>query len=207
MPDNQPNLPEQMLELHLAALALDSAPEDGIGQVLDRVDGLTVLADQQAEVAAAACHGHGLTVVTNVDTGADAQSVHDRLDDLAHRATREGIPNLRTTHPAPTEAGLPEPVDLVFLSHVYHHLPDRIGYFGRLARSLRPGGRVAIVEGRRQGMARIFGHATEPEVVRREMESAGYRLAASHSIVPNESFQVFVPATAGGDSQTLATRT
>ena len=131
----------------------------------------------------------------------------DLLDDLAHRATREGIPNLRTTHPAPTEAGLPEPVDLVFLSHVYHHLPDRIGYFGRLARSLRPGGRVAIVEGRRQGMARIFGHATEPEVVRREMESAGYRLAASHSIVPNESFQVFVPATAGGDSRTLATRT
>jgi arsenite methyltransferase len=127
-----------------------------------------------------------------VDTDADL------LDDLAHRAARDGIPNLRTTHPGTTFAGLPEPVDLVFLSHVYHHLPDQVGYFARLVRSLKPGGRVAIVEARRQGLARIFGHATEPDVVRMEMESAGYRLAASHSIVPNESFQVFVP----GDSRT-----
>jgi predicted methyltransferase len=123
-----------------------------------------------------------------VDTDADL------LDDLAHRAAQEGIGNLRTTHPGPTDAGLPESVDLVFLSHVYHHLPDQVGYFARLTRNLKAGGRVAIVEGRRQGWARIFGHATEPEIVRREMEAAGYRLVSSHDIVPRESFQIFEPA-------------
>jgi predicted methyltransferase len=127
-----------------------------------------------------------------VDTDADL------LEDLDRQATRERVLNLRTTHPGPGEAGLPEPADLVFLSHVYHHLPERVAYFRRLARSLRPGGRVAIVEGRIQGWARIFGHATDPAAVRREMEAAGYRLAASHDIVPNESFQVFVVA--GGAS-------
>jgi predicted methyltransferase len=120
-----------------------------------------------------------------VDTDADL------LDDLERQAARAGVANLRTTHPRPDEAGLPEPADLVFLSHVYHHLPDRVAYFARLARSLKPDGRVAIIEQRVQGLARIFGHATDPDTVRREMVAAGYRLAASPDITPHESFQIF----------------
>jgi predicted methyltransferase len=124
-----------------------------------------------------------------VDTDADL------LDDLERRAERDRVANLRTTHPRPDEAGLPEAADLVFLSHVYHHLPERAAYFSRLARSLKPGGRVAVIEKRIQGLARIFGHASDPAAIRREMESAGYRLAAAHAIVPDETFQVFVRAT------------
>jgi arsenite methyltransferase len=123
-----------------------------------------------------------------VDTDADL------LEDIARRAPSEGVVNLQTRRPGPVDVDLPEPVDLVFLSHVYHHLPDRATYFRRLAPSIRPGGRVAIIEARRSGFSRIFGHATEPAVVRREMEAAGYRLAASHDVVPHETFQVFARA-------------
>jgi predicted methyltransferase len=118
----------------------------------------------------------------------------DLLDDIERQAPGEGVGNLRTSRPTADDPGLPEPADLVFLSHVYHHLPNRPAYFGRLIRSLRPGGRVAIIEARRKGFARIFGHATEPAIVRGEMDAAGYSLSASHEIVPRESFQVFVPA-------------
>jgi arsenite methyltransferase len=132
----------------------------------------------------------------------------DLLDDLERQATREGVTNLRTTQPRADEPSLPEPVDLVFLSHVYHHLPERVAYFSRMAGSLRAGGRIAIIEGRIQGWARILGHASDPGAVRREMVAAGYRLAASHDVVPHESFQVFVrdggDARSGTDSQTHA---
>jgi arsenite methyltransferase len=118
----------------------------------------------------------------------------DLLEDLDRRAPAERVANLRASQPTPDGPALPEPADLVFLSHVYHHLPDRVRYFSRLARHLRPGGRVAIIEGRIQGLARIFGHASDPTSVRLEMEAAGYRLSASHDVVPHESFQVFVRA-------------
>ena len=129
------------------------------------------------------------------------------LDDLARRAPDEGVGNLETSRPAADDPGLPEPVDVVFLSHAYHHLPDRVRYFSRLVRNLRPGGRVAIVEARRRGFARIFGHATDPTIVRSEMEAAGYRLLAVHDIVDHESYQVFAPVAGAEDSHTPAQRT
>jgi hypothetical protein len=51
---------------------------------------------------------------------------------------------------------------------------------------------VAIVEHRGEGfLARLFGHATGDDVIRREMEAAGYRLDAAHDFLPRQSFLVF----------------
>jgi arsenite methyltransferase len=90
---------------------------------------------------------------------------------------------------------LPEPVDLLFLVHSYHHLPERVGYFAAARRHLRDGGRVAIVESRPIGLfARLFGHATDPGRITSEMEQAGYHLAAEHDFPPDDSFLIFTPA-------------
>jgi SAM-dependent methyltransferase len=92
---------------------------------------------------------------------------------------------------------LPAQVDLIFLSNVYHHLPEQWAYFAEARPLLKPGGRVAILESRPEGMfARFFGHATDPAAVRGGMEQAGYRLESTHDFVERHSFQVF----ASGDA-------
>jgi ubiquinone/menaquinone biosynthesis C-methylase UbiE len=110
---------------------------------------------------------------------------------IAREADREGLGNVRTVHAAGAEPALPEPVDLMFVSHSYHHVPDRVAYFRRAARDLRPGGRIAIIEGRREGISRILGHAVDPQTVRAELDSAGYRLLEAYDFPTSSSFQVF----------------
>jgi len=114
------------------------------------------------------------------------------LDEVERVASRAGLANVVAVPAGNDGVTLPEPVDLVFISHVYHHLPDPSAYLARLGTSLRPGGRVAILEGRATNrLTRWFGHVTEPDVVRREMAAAGYRLAEELPSRPRESFQVF----------------
>jgi arsenite methyltransferase len=87
---------------------------------------------------------------------------------------------------------LPDPVDLIFVSHSFHHLPDPGAYLRSARTQLTPAGRVAIVEARPKGFFhRFFGHATDPAEVRSRMSAAGYQLVAVHDFLHNDSFQVF----------------
>lgn len=118
------------------------------------------------------------------------------LDEVLRRTREAGHSNVVPVTVSSDPPSLPEPVDLIFLSHTYHHLSDRSRYFARLALFLRPGGRVAVVEGRPTGfISRRWGHVTEPDAVRREMTDAGYRLVGDHPGGRDDSFQVFEIAT------------
>jgi predicted methyltransferase len=115
---------------------------------------------------------------------------------LERRARREGRANVRTILAAPDDPRLPAGgVDLVFTCNTYHHLGDRVTYFARLRESLRPDGRVAIIDSTGVGLFhRLFGHATPADTIRREMEAAGYRLEVPHDFLDRQSFLVFAPA-------------
>ena len=39
-----------------------------------------------------------------------------------------------------------ESVDLIFVCNTYHHLTDRTGYFRNVKSSLKPSGRIAIID-------------------------------------------------------------
>jgi hypothetical protein len=97
---------------------------------------------------------------------------------------------------------IPKPVDLLFVSATYHHLPEPARYFADAQAYLRPAATVAILESRREGLlARWRGrHATSPRRVRREMAAAGYRLIATHDVVRGYWFGVFQVADGGGRS-------
>ena len=82
-------------------------------------------------------------------------------------------------------------VDLLFTSNTYHHLEDRVAYFGKVQADLRPGGRVAILDYDRPGFMR--SHYTEKADLLREMEQAGYRLVADHDFIDRQSFLIFEP--------------
>jgi predicted methyltransferase len=115
------------------------------------------------------------------------------LDDLRRVADDRGITTLRPVRVRRDRLEVPEPVDQLFVSATYHHLPDPARYFAEARSFLRPGAQVAILESRREGLlARWHGpHATSPRRVRREMEAAGYRLTATHEVVPGYWFGVF----------------
>jgi ubiquinone/menaquinone biosynthesis C-methylase UbiE len=124
-------------------------------------------------------------LVYAVDTDADMRAM------VEERAAREGA----AVTPVASADGaleLPDRVDLIFLSHSYHHLPDPGAYLGGAREQLTETGRVAIVEGRPKGIFhRLFGHATDQAVIRSQMTDAGYRLLAVHDFLRNDSFQVF----------------
>jgi len=114
---------------------------------------------------------------------------------LAERAKREGLKNVTAVAGTPGDPGLPEKVDLVVLVDVYHHIEDRERYFRQLQNSLKPGGRVAVIDFRMDSpvgppkSARI-----EPSRVKDEMTRAGYAIAQEHPFLPNQFFLIFRPA-------------
>jgi SAM-dependent methyltransferase len=119
----------------------------------------------------------------------------DMVRYLGERAKRERLKNLLPVAGTPDDPKLPEKVDLILLVDVYHHIDDRSAYFRKLRASLRPGGRVAIIDFRRdspEGPPRAARIA--PDKVRTEMKAAGYSLAAEHPFLPRQYFLVFQPA-------------
>jgi SAM-dependent methyltransferase len=141
---------------------------------------------------AGAVGGGGVVYAVDVD--------EDLRDAVADAARKRGLPQLVPTPAAADDPGIPEPVDLVFLSSSFHHLPDRNRYFERVKPSLRPGGTVVILEGRRGMFTGWLGHATRPEDVRATLEGAGFQLVGSADFVPSKSLQRFALAAEPADA-------
>jgi arsenite methyltransferase len=124
-------------------------------------------------------------VVYAVDTDTEL------LAALGADAAGRKVGNVVTVAARPDDPRLPEPVDLGILVNAYHHLPDRPAWFATLARQLRPGGRVAVLEARPAGLLRRFGHATSAETIRSELEAAGYAQVAEVGDLQRQCFLVF----------------
>jgi len=113
---------------------------------------------------------------------------------LAERAQREKRDNVVAVAGAADDPRLPEKADLILLVDVYHHIDDRERYFRNLGASLKPGGRIAIIDFRMDSLegppkaARLA-----PQHVVAELKGAGYRLVKQHDFLPNQYFLVFQP--------------
>lgn len=124
--------------------------------------------------------------------GLDTES--DMVKYLAERAKREGLKNITAVQAKPGNPQLPEKADVVVLVDVYHHVENREQYFRQLQSSLKPGGRLAIIDFRMSSpegppiSARIA-----PEQVKSELQRAGYAVAEEHNFLPNQYFLVFRP--------------
>ena len=117
------------------------------------------------------------------------------LDLIFKEMVARGTPNVRPVHAESHDPKLPEPVDLVFSCNAYHQMNERVAYFRSLASSLRPGGRVAILDTHPQGFfSGLFGDQLTKEDVRKEMEAAGYRLVNDYDVVESQHFQIFTKA-------------
>src|SRR6266849_9561784 len=119
----------------------------------------------------------------------------DMVKYLAERARREGLANLVSIAGAPDDPRLPAKVDLILMVDVYHHIADRANYFRRLEGSLKPGGRIAVIDFREEApMGPPKRERVSAARVRAELAQAGYVLAEEHAFLPNQYFLVFQPA-------------
>jgi cyclopropane fatty-acyl-phospholipid synthase-like methyltransferase len=111
---------------------------------------------------------------------------------LAERAKANDIANLRAVVGSDTSPNLPEPVDVAVLLNVYHHISARTDYFRRLHSSLKPGGRIAIIDFRPESPAGAPKHMRlSADQIRSEMTAAGYEATGSHDFLPRQNFLVF----------------
>lgn len=119
----------------------------------------------------------------------------DMVKYLADRAKREGLKNVSAVQAKPGSAQLPEKADLVILVDVYHHVENREAYFRQLQASLKPSGRLAIIDftmDSQQGPPKAARIA--PEQVKAELRRAGYALVEEHAFLPNQFFLIFSAA-------------
>jgi ubiquinone/menaquinone biosynthesis C-methylase UbiE len=121
------------------------------------------------------------------------------LEDLVRAADERALTTLRPVQVPRDRLEVPEPVDLLFVSATYHHLPNPSVYFADARGHLRPGARIAILESRREGLLARWQafHASSPRQVQREMREAGYRLTETHDVVYGYWYGIFEVADAG----------
>lgn len=118
----------------------------------------------------------------------------DMVRYLAERAKREGVGNLTAVAAKPNDPGIPAAVDLAILVDTYHHVPDRERYFRNLQKSLKPKGRLAIIDFTLDSPVGPPKRARIPaDQVKQELARAGYKLVQEHAFLPNQYFLEFVP--------------
>ena len=111
---------------------------------------------------------------------------------LKGRAANEKLTNVTAVLAASNSPNLPSPVDLILVVDTYHHLPNRPTYFRELRKSLTPGGRIAIVDFRKDAPDGPPAHFRfTPQQIEGEMKEAGYQLDASHDFLPRQHFLIF----------------
>lgn len=116
----------------------------------------------------------------------------EMLKYLTNRATNAGLDNITACLIEPDSLTLPEPVDAILIVNTYHHIDNRIEYLSKVQDWLKPGGRIAVLEGK-------AGSPIEPpaqflmtaQEVAREFAEAGFEMVLDSSL-PYQSFQIFV---------------
>jgi cyclopropane fatty-acyl-phospholipid synthase-like methyltransferase len=119
------------------------------------------------------------------------------LEHIRQRALHDGLMNIVTVQASDSSPNLPRPVDVVLVVDTYHHLPNRPAYFRELQKSLSAGGRVAIIDFRKDspdGPPAEFRF--DASQIISEMKQADYQLVGSVDFLPRQHFLVFRPATA-----------
>lgn len=112
----------------------------------------------------------------------------DMVRFLSERAQREGLTNLRAQLGTHTASGLAaDSVDRILVVNVWHHLADPGAYALDLAKALRPGGRILVVDfgsAARRGPPAAM--RVSPEAVIAAFESAGLSARVSPVVLPEQ---------------------
>jgi ubiquinone/menaquinone biosynthesis C-methylase UbiE len=122
-----------------------------------------------------------------------------RLGEIRKAAAAAGLTNVTAIEGAPAATNLPdECCDAIFVRYVYHHFGDPPAMNGSILRSLKPGGRFAVMDAGPRNVTgtvppseRASGdkHGVVKETVVEELKAAGFEIV---QIVPDWPGNLFL---------------
>ena len=118
------------------------------------------------------------------------------LDILRRRVAAEKLDNVVPTLGAADDPRLPAgAIDLALMVDVYHELSSPQTFVRRLKEALKPGGRLVLVEFRKEDprVPILEVHKMSVAEVRQELEADGYRLDRVIDVLPWQHILVLTP--------------
>ena len=116
------------------------------------------------------------------------------VDYIKKRMEREDLKNITPVLCEPDNPGLAEKsADLLFICDTWHHIPERPAYLQKIAKVLKSGGRLAIVDFKKESTPEgppMHMRLSREEVIQ-EITSAGYTLSGEFDFLPYQYFLVF----------------
>ncbi|MBI4908851.1 MAG: methyltransferase domain-containing protein [Acidobacteria bacterium] len=107
---------------------------------------------------------------------------------------KAGAKNVKTVLATADDPKLPPAsVDTVFICDVLHHIENRPGYYAKLAKALKPGGRIVNIDFYKKKLPIGPPEAMKlsEEQVIGEFAAAGFKKTAQHGMLPYQYFLVF----------------
>ncbi len=122
----------------------------------------------------------------------DAQEI--MTTKLKERTKNKNLDNVKVILSRFDDPLLPDnSCDIIFFSSVYKEIDGRITYMRKVKKSLKPGGRVVILEFRREaeGTGPLVDSRLHKQQILDELEAAGFYLQRSYDFLPREYFFIF----------------
>lgn len=118
----------------------------------------------------------------------------DMVRHLNRRVRDAGVRNVVSVLADPDDPLLPDgSIDRFVIVDTWHHVDDQKKYLGLMKRMLKPGGQVVQIDFQKRELP--IGPPLAMKIARedlvRQMEDAGFRLAAEHAFLPYQYFLVF----------------
>ena len=113
---------------------------------------------------------------------------------LLEAAMKDAPKNVEAVLATPDDPKLPAAsVDTIFFCDVLHHIDGRAAYYPKLAKALKPGGRIVAIEFYKKPLPLGPPESmkiSEEELIG-EMKAAGFRKTKSFDFLPYQYFMVF----------------
>ncbi|HJR59419.1 MAG TPA: methyltransferase domain-containing protein [Vicinamibacterales bacterium] len=118
---------------------------------------------------------------------------------IKRRVEREELKNVRFVLGTPLDPQLPAAVDVVLIVDAYHEMEQPQTLLRNVRKSLKPGGRVGIVEFTKKGHGPgpPMEERVDPERVIRDAEAAGLRLESRGNFLRYQYLLEFVAGPGG----------
>ena len=118
----------------------------------------------------------------------------EMINATLRRVGREGFNNVKAVLGSKNDPRLPaSSLDAVLMVDAYHEVEDRVSMLANLAKALKPGGRLGIIDFRLDGTGP--GPAPEervsPDVVVNDATKAGLKLIRQEPFLPYQYFLIF----------------
>lgn len=111
---------------------------------------------------------------------------------LQRRVVRDGLSNVRVVLGEAHDPRLPAgSVDVALMIHMYHEISQPFALLWNLASSMKPGGRLVILDLDRP----TYGHGTPPSLLDCELSRVGYRRLSRRETGPEEYVAIYAAPT------------